>query len=181
VASTEKLETALAPICSHLGVELIDLELAGSSLQVTIERAEPIDLDLIAEVTRLISAFLDEHESLTPATHYELEVSSPGLERRLRRPEHFRRAIGGTVTLRTVPGTDGARRIEGVLESVDADGFVLRVDAAEARHLKFDEVERAKTVFNWQEALRVAGKQRDEVGDEHAEKKMISKPREAQR
>lgn len=181
MAGTEDLETALAPICSSLGVELVDLELAGGSLQLTIERADPIDLDLIADVTRIVSGFLDEHEALAPSGHYDLEVSSPGLERRLRRREHFLRAIGETVTLRTLPGVEGARRIEGVLASVDDAGITLAVDGTETRYFSFDEIERAKTVFDWQAALRVDGQHRDAIDHGRGKQKMAAKTREAQR
>jgi ribosome maturation factor RimP len=181
MAGTDTLETALEPICSSLGVELIDLELAGRSLQLTIERADPIDLELIAEVTRIVSGFLDEHEALAPSGHYDLEVSSPGLERRLRRPEHFRRAIGESVTVRTLAGAEGARRLEGVVASVDEVGFTLGLSETETRHLRFDEIERARTVFDWQEALRVDGQHRDASDAERGKKKMTAKAREAQR
>ncbi|HWD24268.1 MAG TPA: ribosome maturation factor RimP [Acidimicrobiales bacterium] len=181
MAGTENLETALGPICSSLGVELVDLELAGRSLQLTIERPEPIDLELVAEVTRIVSGFLDEHEALAPSGQYDLEVSSPGLERRLRRPEHFRRAIGEMVTLRTLPDVEGARRIEGVIASVDEGGLTLSLADAATRHLAFDEIERAKTVFDWQEALRVDGQHRDAIDDERGKRKMTAKTREAQR
>jgi ribosome maturation factor RimP len=179
VAGSNELEAALAPICASVGAELFDVELEGSTLQVTVERPEPIDLDLIAEVTRRISGFLDEHDTLVPASRYELEVSSPGLERRLRRPEHFARAIGETVTVRTVAGSEGARRIEGEIVSVDERGFALEVDGTQ-RYLQFDEVERARTVFDWHAALRGDAGHGGESDDAGA-KKMTTKAREARR
>jgi len=178
VAGTDELEKAFAPVCASVGVELVDLELTGNALLVTVERSEGLDLDLVADVMRMISAFLDVHEELAPEGHYELEVSTPGLERRLRRPEHYRRALGTTVSIRTRPGSPGERRLEGILESVDGDGFVLVADGT-SRHLRFDDVERAKTVFDWQEALRAAsGSDRDELDDERAQK-TTTKAREA--
>jgi ribosome maturation factor RimP len=178
VTGTDELETALAPVCASLGVELFDLELAANTLQITVEGPESVDLELIAEVTRRVSGFLDEHEALAPSGRYELEVSSPGLERRLRRPEHFRRAIDQRVSVRTLVGTEGARRIEGILENVGEDGFDLVADDGR-RHLRFAEVERAKTVFDWQQALRADAKHRDAADDARVKKTTIS--REARR
>jgi ribosome maturation factor RimP len=181
VADTPDLETALVSLCAAIGIDLIDVELTGSTLSITIERGDGLDLDTVAETNRMISAFLDEHESLAPTGRYELEVGTPGLERRLRRREHFARAIGETVSVRTLPGTEGARRIEGVLDSVDDDGFVLSPDSGSPRRFGFAEVERAKTVFDWQQALRAPSRgERDEIDDERAEK-TTTKPREARR
>jgi ribosome maturation factor RimP len=179
VAGSNELEAALAPICASVGAELFDCELDGHTLQITVERSEPLDLDLIAEITRRISGFLDEHDGLAPTGRYALEVSSPGLERRLRRPEHFSRAIGETVSIRTLPGGEGPRRMEGAIISVDEGGVALTVDGA-PRYVRFDEVERAKTVFDWYEALRADARGGDET-DGRAEKKMTTKAREAGR
>lgn len=180
VSGTNDLETALASVCQAVGVELVDLELVGSTLQVTVERNEGLDLDRVADVNRMVSAFLDEHDDLAPAGRYELEVGTPGLERRLRRPEHFRRALATTVSIRTVPGTEGERRIEGVLESVDDEGFDLLTADGASRRIAFDEVERARTVFDWQAALRGPSiADSSGIDDERAEN--MTEPREARR
>lgn len=180
MSGTNDLETALASVCVAVGVELVDVELVGSTLQVTVEANEGLDLDRVADVNRMISAFLDEHDDLAPTGRYELEVGTPGLERRLRRPEHFRRALAAKVSVRTVPGTAGERRIEGVIESVDADGFVLLSVDGDSRRVTFDEVERARTVFDWQAALRGPSiTVSPGIDDERAE--TMTEPREARR
>jgi ribosome maturation factor RimP len=124
---------------------------------VTVERGEDLDLDAIAEVARSVSAALDEHDELAPAGPFELEVTSPGLERRLRRPEHFVRALGSIVALRTEPGTPGERRLEGRLVAADEHGVEVRPDGGNARRLAYGEIERAHTVFDWRAALAGAG------------------------
>ncbi|MEE1565485.1 MAG: hypothetical protein V1249_10935, partial [Acidimicrobiales bacterium] len=83
---------------------------------------------------------------------YTLEVSSPGLERTLRRPGHFVRAIGSTVTVKTLPGTDGDRRVQGILESADGGGITLRTAEDVVRVLRHDEIQKARTVFEWTSA-----------------------------
>ncbi|MHB8670861.1 MAG: ribosome maturation factor RimP, partial [Acidimicrobiales bacterium] len=91
-----------------------------------------------------VSDALDREDPLPG--HYVLEVSSPGVERPLRLPEHFARFVGTTVAVKlrasATPG-DG-RRLEGVLEAADADAVVVG-----GRRIAHDDIERARTVFSW--------------------------------
>jgi len=93
---------------------------------------------------------LDAHDPL-PGQRYTLEVSSPGVERKLRTPSHFARAVGETVSVRTVAGAKGERRVTGRLQCADADGFVLEAEDLPGgeRRLSYDEIERARTIFEW--------------------------------
>jgi len=143
---TDLLASTLAP----LGMELVDLEMRSGTVRVVVDRAEGADLEAIAEATRAVSAVLDTHDPM-PGQQYTLEVSSPGVERRLRTPEHFIRAVGETVTIRTASGSQGERRITGRVVSADPDGFVLEGDALPegGRRISYPEVERARTVFEW--------------------------------
>jgi len=152
----DELVDALVPPLSELGVELVDVELHGATLRVTIDRAGGIDLDGIAGASRVVSKTLDDVDPLPG--RYTLEVSSPGLERRLRTPAHFARAVGSTVSVRTCPdgqpADDGAapvRRVQGQLIGADEDGFTL--EGADlpggSVHMRYDDVERARTVFEW--------------------------------
>lgn len=117
------------------------------------ESAEPakrgpgITLDMLALATRLISRELD-HADPIPG-HYTLEISSPGLERPLRTPAHFRRALGSEVAVRLRDVAKDDRRVQGVLSAADDDGFsVTRADGTQ-RDIPYDQVDRARTVFNW--------------------------------
>jgi ribosome maturation factor RimP len=159
-AVNDELEREIAQVCATAGLDLVDVELRQRTLQVTVEREGELDLDTIAEVARAISAFLDDHDELSPPAPFELEVSSPGLERRLRRPAHFERAVGVTVALRTVPGTEGERRVEGTLTRADAEGIVLDLPGG-SRRISYDEIERAHTVFDWRAALAGGRKETD--------------------
>jgi ribosome maturation factor RimP len=107
-----------------------------------------------------MSAALDRVDPF-PGGRYTLEVSSPGVERPLRRPRDFARAVGETVTVRTRSGGEGERRFTGRLTSADEEGFVLDdvspsvpADAASGRdttgcRFSYEEIERARTVFEW--------------------------------
>ena len=83
---------------------------------------------------------------------FTLEVSSPGLERPLRTPAHFARSVGELVIIKARAGVEGERRLKGTLASSDDTGIELAVEGAEpgqTQHLAFDEIERARTVFEW--------------------------------
>ena len=151
--TVERIRTFIEPLFADTAVELYDVENAGSVLRVSVDRPGGVDLDVIAGLTRSISHLLDEHDPLPG--RYTLEVSSPGLERPLRTPEHFRRAIGSDVTVKTLPGVDGARRISGVLTAADDESVTVRVEVDEdsgsemERTLRHDEIEKARTTFAW--------------------------------
>jgi ribosome maturation factor RimP len=155
-ALVDRVRQLVAPILADLRLELYDLEHVGGTLRITVDRAGGVDLDALALVTRLISRELDHNDPMPG--RYTLEVTSPGLERSLRTAEHFRRAVGSKVQIRTLPHVAGDRRVHGVLAAADDDGFVVRLDAvastaatapAVERRLDYADVERARTVFEW--------------------------------
>jgi ribosome maturation factor RimP len=148
----ERVRPIVAPILADLGLDLYDLETASGTVRVTVDREGGVDLEAIALATRLISRELD-HRDPIPG-RYTLEVSSPGLERNLRTPDHFRRVIGWKVQVRTHGHVVGDRRVHGLLVSADGDGFVVRPEldggaVAPDRRLAYTDVERAKTMFEW--------------------------------
>ncbi|MGP8058243.1 MAG: ribosome maturation factor RimP [Acidimicrobiales bacterium] len=154
---SDALYDALSPILAASGLDLVDLEVRSGAVRVTVDREGGVDLDALAQVNRAVSAALDELDPIPG--RYTLEVSSPGVERRLRTPAHFARALGETVSVRTVPGTAGVRRLLGRLAEADATGIVVEgpeVPGGSAR-LGYDEVERARTVFEWGPAPRRSG------------------------
>ena len=121
----------------------------GAQLTVFVDREGGINLDELGEATRDVSAALDDIDPIPG--RYTLSVSSPGLERRLRTPEHFARALGETVTVRIHAGTADVRRVTGTLQSADETGCTLvgpEVPEGELR-VAYDQIERARTVFEW--------------------------------
>ena len=106
-------------------------------------------MDAITPLTRAISRALDEHDPIDG--RFTLEVSSPGLERTLRTPEHFRGAVGTVVSVKTTAAAGGDRRFRGLLREADDDGIVVIPDVApdQPRQLAYPEIERARTVFDW--------------------------------
>lgn len=148
---TEAVRNLAQPVCTSADVELVDVELGGGVLTVTVDREGGLDLDSIAALTRQISRLLDEADPVPG--RYTLEVSTPGLERKLRTPDHFRRVVGQVVNVRTVAGTEVGRRLRGTLVAVDDDGITVGPDPDTAdgpdRTVRHDQVERARTVFEW--------------------------------
>jgi ribosome maturation factor RimP len=147
--STNDLADALSPLLEARGLDLVDVELHGSELTVFVDREGGVNLDTLGEATRAISAALDEIDPLPG--RYTLAVSSPGLERRLRTPAHFARAVGEAVTVRVHSGTSDVRRVKGTLESADETGFTLvGPDLPDGSlRIAYDEIERARTIFEW--------------------------------
>lgn len=132
-----------------MGLELDDLEVAGQGrrlVRITVDGAGGVDVQQLADASRVISRRLDELDPFEGS--YSLEVTSPGLERNLRRPLHFRKSIGRDVTVRTSMEVDGFRHHQGILESVEDEGFVISVHG-EARRIAFRQVRNARTRFEW--------------------------------
>jgi ribosome maturation factor RimP len=146
MTTADRLRELIEPLAADQGVDLYDLDLGAGKLEVTVDRAGGIDMQAIAALTRAISRRLDEVDPI--AGHYTLEVSSPGLERALRTPAHFASAVGREVSIKTVAGIEGDRRIRGAIQSAD-DLTVTVATGDETRTVSYDDIEKARTVFEW--------------------------------
>ena len=109
--SRDELESSIAAALavSHPDVEVVDLEARGghnATLTLFIDRPGGVDLELCAAVSTALDGFRDR---------YVLEVSSPGLNRRLRKPTHFVAVVGCEVVVKTTSAIDGRRNFRGVL------------------------------------------------------------------
>lgn len=144
----------VAPLLAEQGLELFDVEFKAGTLRVSVDRPGGIDLDAIASATEQVSTLLDREDPVPDQT-YTLEVSSPGVERPLRTPTHFRRYVGATVAVKTTPDVEGERRIQGRLESADDEGITV-----DGRTLAYGEIERARTVFEWGPAPKPTSKKK---------------------
>lgn len=152
----ETLAGLLEPALFAEGWELVDVTssaigTAAAAVVVLVENLPDhqdgprIDLDGVGRATLLVDETLEAADPINAA--YTLEVSSPGLERPLRIPAHYQRFIGTPVTVKTIPGTSGERRIEGLLQSADleSDGAIV----VDGREIPYAAVERTRTVFVW--------------------------------
>lgn len=125
-------------------------ERAGGEEQAGGDRQGGVDLDTIAATSQRLSRRLDL-EGFEQDRPYELEVSSPGLERALREPRHFERSVGQQVKVKTVEPVDGRRVHEGALVSADAEAIVIASEGGELR-IPYDGIASARTVFEWKKA-----------------------------
>jgi ribosome maturation factor RimP len=145
----EDLVPVLEPILAASDLELVDVELRSGVLAVTVDRPGGVDLEALTDANRAVSVVLDELDPIPG--RYTLEVSSPGVERTLRTPAHFAKAVGETVTVKTRPQVPGDRRRRGRLVAADDDGLELEVEGAEgpAVRLAYSDIDKARTVFVW--------------------------------
>ena len=147
----ETIVAAIEPVLATLGLEVFDVQLTGSgrarTVRVIVDRDGGVDLDAITGASERVQPALDALDDLGP---YALEVSSPGLERPLRRPEHFRRAVGETVSVKLRDADGEVRRLRGDLVSTDERGVtVATADTNSGEHVDFDQIIKARTVFEW--------------------------------
>ncbi len=150
-ASIDRVSRCVEPVCAGLGIELYDVENHGGNVRILIDAPDGLDLDAITEASREISAALDREEPI--AGSYTLEVSSPGVERPLRRPEHFAAVLGQEVKVKLRPGIEGERRADGELIAADAQTVTVRTETGE-RTLAVADITKAHTVFDWDAELR---------------------------
>lgn len=131
-ARRDRLIELLTPVVADAGLDLEDLEVVPAGrrrlLRVVVDRDGGVSLDDVAEVSQGVSAALDSSEEMGSGA-YVLEVTSPGVDRPLTLPRHWRRAAGRLVT---VPTGDGERLTGRVVGAAD-DSVVLDVDGAERR------------------------------------------------
>ena len=141
------LETPVRTLLSTLGLELYDLEFAKGTLNVVVTKEGGVDLESLTKANRTIGEWLDLNDPIPG--HFTLDVSSPGLERKLRTAKHFASAVGQTVTLRQIRPGEPTRRLEGLLTAAtDLDVTIDDGDIG-AVTIALDNIERARTVFHW--------------------------------
>lgn len=144
----ERVTTWAAPVLEELDLTLYDVEAASGRLRVVVDRADGVGLDEIARCTRRLSRILDEQDPMNG--HYTLEVSSPGLERKLRTRSHRYGAVGETVKCKFRDDDGEIRRVEGVLDEVDDQDITILASDGRVR-VPHDQVTALHTVFVWPE------------------------------
>jgi ribosome maturation factor RimP len=148
-----RLWDLVGPYLAAEGVELDDLEVRGGGgarlVRVTLDAPGGMDVEAIARASQGLSRLLDQADLLAGA--YTLEVGSPGLERELRRPTQFGKALGREVVVTTLDPLDGSRRHRGVLDEVTGEAVTLLLTEG-TRQIPFGQVAEARTVFRWEKA-----------------------------
>lgn len=126
----EELARLLEPAVERMGYELSDLELKlggkDGVIRVFIDKPDGVDLSDCESVSRQLSALLDVEDPVPG--HYVLEVSSPGLDRKLTKPEHFQRYVGQDVRIKLRTPVDGRRNFRGKLMAAGEERIEVEVD-----------------------------------------------------
>ncbi|BCD59762.1 MULTISPECIES: ribosome maturation factor RimP [unclassified Nitratiruptor] len=140
------LEQEIKQIVESCGAKLYDIEMVSDRgktvYRVTITAPEGVDLQKCVEVSNLISPLLDVHPPVSG--DYNLEVSSPGVERKLKKPSHFELSVGEKVR---VTKSDG-ETIEGTLKDFHDNILTLQTKNGPVE-VPFDQITSAKTIFEW--------------------------------
>jgi ribosome maturation factor RimP len=151
VTTTAEIWELIEPYLAAEHLVLDDIELTGLGggrvLRVAVD-GERIDVDRLAELSRGISRLLDNETSLEES--YQLEVTTPGLERKLRRPEHYQKSVGREVVVK-VTAAGANKTIRGVILDADASSFTVDGDNG-PEVVSYESVVKAKTVFRWEKS-----------------------------
>ncbi len=153
----DRLTALIEPVVESLGYELVLLEFAPSrrtgTLRLYIDAAAGIQVEDCERVSREVAGLLDVEDPIPSA--YRLEVSSPGLDRPLVKPEHFRRFAGELARVQMVAPVAGQRRFRGVLRDCDGRNVTLQVESQDVS-LPLADIEVARLVPDYERELRKA-------------------------
>lgn len=155
----EVIQKLVEPVINALGYQLWGLEYLGQGkhtlLRIFLEKEGGINIEDCAEASRQVSSILDVEDPIKD--EYTLEVSSPGLDRQLFRPEQYKQYPGATVKVRLNGNLNGRRNFVGTLQEVistqEETTVVVKVGAEEFR-LPFQMIEKANLVIPLAEALQ---------------------------
>ena len=134
------------------GLEVWDVEVAGAGrgrvVRIYLDKPGGVTLDDCELISQQVGTVLDV-EDVIPDQHYHLEVSSPGIERRLLKPEHFARYKGEKVRLALREPVDNRRRWEGTLNGVEDGMILVDVTGGAPLRLRMEQIDKANLKFEW--------------------------------
>jgi len=132
-AQRDELAALIEPAVAAAGYDLEQVEVSPAGrrrvVRVVVDTDGGVSLDDVAEVSKALSGVLDEHDDLLGKAPYVLEVTSPGVDRPLTEPRHWRRAVG-----RLVQVPVGGRSVEARVVGADDDGVELDAAGRRSRH-----------------------------------------------
>ena len=140
------IESLLQSGAEALSLEIVAVEMAGGDskiVRVYIDAEEGVDVEDCARASRQFSAILDVEDPIS--NRYTLEVSSPGMDRPLAKPEHFRAVVGSDVKIKMMSLINGRRRFTGELVEATDEFAVVEVDG-EQTELPYSEMDKARLV-----------------------------------
>ncbi|MGE5816598.1 MAG: ribosome maturation factor RimP [Deltaproteobacteria bacterium] len=151
-ATVSRVWELAAPLAEKEAMEIVDIEFrhegsrGGRVLRLYLDKEGGPNVDDLSRVSHQLSELLDSEDTVEGA--YTLEVSSPGINRPLRRPEHFARFVGKRIRVRTRDMINGRRSFLGRLEEVGADKITLRQEGAQYQ-IPFSIIEKSNYEHDW--------------------------------
>jgi ribosome maturation factor RimP len=148
----ERVWRVAAPLAAREGMEIVDIEFrreggrSGRVLRLYLDKEGGPRMDDLGRVSRALSEILDAEDVVDGP--YTLEVSSPGINRPLTRPEHFSRFVGKRIRVRTRDAIDGRRSFLGILGKVIEDTIILKQDGTEFQ-IAFANIEKSNYEHDW--------------------------------
>ncbi len=147
----ERVEALLTPMINEMGYRVWDVEYVKEGaewyLRITLDSDKGIDIEDCEKVSRAVSPVLDEHDPIED--FYYLEVSSPGLERTLRRDEHFAASIGSEVEIRLfAPDENKKKAYQGTLSAYENDTVTITENGV-AVTIPMAKVSKVQTLFDF--------------------------------
>jgi len=154
----DKICSLAGPLASERGLEVLDVDFSGEAgsrtVRIYLDSAEEnggVAIEDCAAVSRALSDLLDVNDDVIRG-HFMLEVSSPGLNRPLRLPSHFRRVVGERVRITLTVQGDGRRRVKGSLERADDKVIVVVEDKGSRREISYKDITRANLEYCFDQA-----------------------------
>lgn len=151
-ATVTRVWELAAPLVDREGMEIVDIEFryegsrGGKILRLYLDKGGGPNVDDLSRVSHQLSELLDSHD-VVPGT-YTLEVSSPGINRPLKRPEHFARFVGKRIRVRTRDRIDGRRSFLGTLQEVLENQITLKQEGAQYQ-IPFSVIEKSNYEHDW--------------------------------
>ena len=146
----ERVEELLKNSIENLGYDLYDVEYAKEGkdyfLRIFIDKPEGIDLEDCEKVSNAINDKLDEADYIKD--QYFLEVSSPGIERVLRKEKHLSQNIGNEIEIKLFKPIEGQKQIIGILESFNETEIIINKEE-QIIEIKRKDIAQIKTIYNW--------------------------------
>lgn len=146
----KKTEALLKETIERLGYELYDVQYIKEGkeyhLCIFIDKPEGISINDCEKVNDIINPILDEADFISQ--QYFLEVSSTGLEKNLRKIEHFEKQIGKKIEVNLYSKIDNQKTFQGVLKECTVDYLILQLEQGEIK-INFEQIANAKSIFDW--------------------------------
>lgn len=151
-AVTSKIEEIAARVAGPEGIEVVEVEVKGGGnnrfVRISIDKPEGVTHGDCELISQQVGTILDVEE-VVPGGHYTLEVSSPGVERKLLKAQDFVRFQGKKARITLRDAIEGRKQWDGTLAGYGENGVTLDVGNGKTIHFAIDQVQKANLKFEW--------------------------------